>query len=131
MEVRRLIDRDDRSDAEVVDERARGTLVLTRRNLESYLFNDEIIRLLCRDAAKSEVADQIISTRTQLIASKGGNADDFKYVAGETYVACKRLLQLTNPGNSAKAFMRDKLAPLVSPGTETFKQLHEDIFEFA
>jgi hypothetical protein len=128
MEVRRLIDRDDRSDTEVAAERAKRSLVLTCRNLESYLFNDEIIRLLCQSAGKPEVADQIIAKRTEAISAKGGKVDDFKQAAGETYVACKVVLQLTSPGNDTKAFMRDTLSALVLPATETFKQLHHDIF---
>ena len=76
MEVRRLIDRDDRSDLEVAAERAKGTLVLSRRNLESYLFGDEAIRLLCRSVGKPDSAGEIIVKRTETIA----NADDFKQI---------------------------------------------------
>ena len=60
---------------------------------------------------------------------KNAGVGDFKAVAGETYVACKKRLGLTNPGNTAKAFMIATLAPLVTHETETFNQLRADIFE--
>ncbi len=128
LEVKRLIDRDDRSDAEVEIERKKGHRVLTRRNLESYLFGDEILRLLCASLGKLEIADTLIEMRTAAIATKGGPADDFKVVAGEVYVACKRQLGLNKSGNTTKAFMLEMLAPLVTTQTETFRQLRQDVF---
>jgi hypothetical protein len=129
LEVRRLIDRDDRSEQEVADERANGTRVLSKRNLEAYLFNDEILTLLAKSAGKPEDAEGLLSARDNAIASKLVPVDDYKQVAGETYKACKQLLQLSVPGNNARAFMRDTLAPLVAPGTETFERLRSDIFD--
>jgi predicted ATPase len=127
--VKRLIDRDDRSDAEVEAERGKGTLVLSRRNLESYLFGDEILRALCTKSGKPEVCDALIKIRDDTIAQKGGAANDLKAAAGETYVAAKRQLALESPGNDTKAFMRDTLAALVIDGTETYRVLRSDIFE--
>jgi hypothetical protein len=128
LEVKRLIDRDDRSDAEVESERKNGHLVLTRRNLESYLFSDEILRLLCEEEGKHELADRIIQVRDEAATAKGGTVDDLKQAAGETYIACKKELGLTKSGNTTKAFMLERLAPLVTDQTETFKQLRKDVF---
>jgi predicted ATPase len=128
LEVKRLIDRDDRSNAEVKVEREKGQLVLTRRNLESYMFSDEILRLLCASEGKPETGDDIIKTRDETIAAKGAAIDDFKAAAGEVYIACKRQLGLTKSGNTTKMFMIQMLAPLVTSQTETFKQLRQDIF---
>ena len=126
--VKRLIDRDDRSDAEVEAERSKGSLVLTRRNLESYLFGDEVLRALCASAGKPELGDILIKSRNDTISQKNATADDMKAAAGETYVAAKRLLALKSPGNDTKAFMRDTLAPLVTEGTVTHSTLRSDIF---
>jgi hypothetical protein len=128
LEVKRLIDRDDRSDAEISAERSKGHLVLTRRNLESYLFSDEVLRLLCSKAEKPELADEIIKVRSDTVAAKGVTADDFKAAGGETYVACKKRLGLVKPGNTTKTFMLETLAPLLTPQAETFRQLRMDIF---
>jgi hypothetical protein len=128
LEVRRLIDRDDQSDAEVDAARKRGDLVLTRRNLESYLFGDELLRLLAESCGKAQLAGELIKARDTAISAKNGRVDNFKQVAGETYVACKKVLGLTASGNNTKTFMRDTLSPLITENTETFKQLRRDIF---
>ena len=46
LDVVRLIDRDDRSTQEVSDARDDGVRVLSRRNLESYLYDDDVLRTL-------------------------------------------------------------------------------------
>ena len=43
LEITRLIDRDDRTDNEVANLATKGVRVLSRRNLESYLFDDEVL----------------------------------------------------------------------------------------
>ena len=128
LEVRRLFDRDDRSDIDIETERRSGNLVLSRRNLESYLFGDEVIKLLCSKEGKPEIAEQIIRLRGESVIARSAPVDDFKAAAGETYVACKKMLSLVQAGNTTKSFMRDTLAPLVTSGTATFAQLHQDVF---
>jgi predicted ATPase len=129
IEVRRLIDRDDKSDVEVESERKKGALVLSRRNLEAYLFSDELIRRLCENNGKPEVADRVITLRDTKIAEKKAAVDDYKAAAGETYVALKRELGLKQSGNDTHEFMRETLAPLVTPDTAAFKDLYRDIFQ--
>ena len=46
----------------------------------------------------------------------GDASDDIKPASGDIYNACTDLLELTNPGNDTKIFMRDTLAPLIKPG---------------
>ncbi len=55
--------------------------------------------------------------------------DDVKSVSGKLYVAIKNALSLKHAGNNQKAFMRDTLAPLLTPETETYKKLKSCIFE--
>jgi hypothetical protein len=45
--VRRLIDRDDHAPSDVSDFNSRGIRVLGRRNIECYLYDDEILTALC------------------------------------------------------------------------------------
>ena len=40
----------------------------------------------------------------------------------------KRLLGLTQCGNTTMAFMRDTLAPLIKPGMRGYEDLKRDIF---
>ena len=46
LEVVQLIDRDDRSEAEIAELENQGIRVLSRRNLETYLYDDEVLEAL-------------------------------------------------------------------------------------
>ncbi|MBX9682459.1 MAG: AAA family ATPase [Hyphomicrobium sp.] len=127
LEVASLVDRDDRSDAEVAVERAQGRKVLTVRNLECYLFSDEIIGLLCNNSGQPELATELMSTRQKLLNTRS-RPDDLKAISGQFYVVIKNQLKLERPGNNAKAFMRDTLAPLITPETRTYAKIYQDVF---
>lgn len=129
VEVIRLIDRDDRSDAEVAEEAARGVRVLSRRNLESYLFDDEVLSELASREGRSERAVAILAEKARLVGEGRGAADDLKPIRGELYNICKAVLELTRCGNTVEAFMRDTLAPLVKPEMTVYQQLKKDVFQ--
>ena len=129
LEVIRLIDRDDRSDDEVGELQKEGVRVLSRRNLESYLYSDDVLRLLAKSKGKENTADDLLAAKNKSLEARPDNPrDNLKPVSGEIYVACKRLLGLTQCGNYASAFMRITLAPLIKPGTEIYEELKQDIF---
>ena len=128
-EVSRLIDRDSLSPEEIAELRKDGVRVLSRRNLESYLFHDEILRALALSVGKAEKADELIAEKKRILGERTGDApDDLKPASGQIYNACKGVLQLANPGNDAKSFMRDTLAPLIEPGMAVYDDLKRDIF---
>ena len=129
LEVTRLIDRDDRTDSEMSGLATRGVRVLSRRNLESYLFDDEVLRALTVSVDEENKVDELLTRKREIRdARSDGPADDLKPVSGRLYVACKDILSLTQCGNDAKAFMRDTLAPLVEPGMAVYEELKRDIF---
>jgi ABC-type cobalamin/Fe3+-siderophores transport system ATPase subunit len=130
-EIIRLIDRDDRSPEEVAEAAAKGIRVLTRRHLESYLFDDEVLSALCDSLGKSDKWPELQAAKAQAIegSNRGGNApDDIKSASGPIYVQAKQILEIVGGGNNAKAFMRATLAPFLRPGLETYKTLRDDIF---
>ena len=129
VKIERLIDRDDQSDEELIENKNDGNRVLKRRNLESYLFSDEILRKLCESASFPEKVSQIIQARDDELRKQGGRLDDFKKARGVVYNECKNQLKLTKSGNTVEAFMRDTLAPLVTPETKVYKELREIIFD--
>lgn len=131
IEVTKLIDRDARSDEEIEDLRRQGVRVLSWRNLESCLFDDEVLQRLAESAGKNERAEDLLERKQTILTnwSAPRAPDDLKPVSGEIYNACKEILELPNPGNNTKAFMRSTLAPLVSPGTTVYEQLKSDIFD--
>ena len=127
--VLRLIDRDACSVEEVADLQKRGVRVLSRRNLESYLFNDEVLRVLTLSVGREEDAETLLARKNVIRAARINDApDDLKPASGEIYVACTKVLGLANPGNDVRTFMRDTLAPLVKPGMAMYDELRHDIF---
>ena len=131
LDVVRLIDRDDRHDNTVADLNTQGVRVLSKRNLESYLFDDEVLRALARSEDKEDKADELLEKKQEiLVARTEGPADDLKRASGQIYVACKEKLDLTQPGDDAREFMRETLAPLITPGMAMYDELKRDIFGF-
>ena len=129
LEVIRLIDRDDRSDVEIDDLENEGVRVLSKRNLESYLYCDEVLGLLAKSRGKESKTTTLLSEKEKIINKKSTTPrDNLKPVRGEIYNACKTLLGLKQCGNNAGAFMRITLAPLIQPGTDIYEELKRDIF---
>lgn len=129
LKVLRLIDRDDRTDEEIADANRQGVRVLSRRNLESYLFDDEVLRALAVSVGKDGEIEKLLSEKQRIVANKtSGPPDNLKLVSGEIYNACKNILDLKQCGNAAKAFMRATLAPLIKPGMGVYDELKRDIF---
>ena len=128
-EVVKLIDRDSSSPEEIADLKRDGVRVLSRRNLESYFFDDEVLSVLAFSVGKADKIDELLAEKKRILDNRTGDApDDLKPASGEIYLACKSVLELTNPGNDAKAFMRDTLAPLIKPAMKVYEDLKQDVF---
>ena len=128
-EVERLIDLDVRSPEEVQDMNTMGIRVLSKRNLESYLFADEVLEALAEDVGQSEKAQKLLDRkRTFLEEQVDRQPENLKPASGRIYNACKDVLNLPQPRNDAPAFMRYTLAPLIRPGMNVYNELKRDIF---
>ena len=128
----RLIDRDDRSDDEVARLRGRGVRVLSRRHLESFLFDDEILIALCKERGHGDKIQEVIEAKKQALSEsvmRGNPPDDLKSAGGQIYVAIKRILSLTQCGSTARAFMLETLVPLVNQETKVYSELGRDVFD--
>ena len=127
-----LVDRDDKSDEEVRGDEGAGLVVLSKRNLESYLFADDVLRALTEQVGQHDRYKDVLALRAEALAAsvaRGNRPDDLKSAAGEIYNGLKQMLSLEQPGNNKEAFMRDTLAPLIQPGMDTYKELHSCIVE--
>jgi hypothetical protein len=127
-----LADRDDKSATEVAEWEHSGNIVLAERNLESYLFADDVIEALVKRVDKADLLDDALEIKEKALKnsiSRGNANDDLKSAAGEIYIELKRLLILQRAGNNSDAFMRDTLAPLIIPGMPTYQKLKDDIVE--
>lgn len=125
-----LVDRDDKSDEEVRGDEDAGLIVLAKRNLESYLFADDVLRALTEQRGQHDRLDEVLGLKTQALANNAGRgkpSDDLKPAAGEIYNGLKQMLNLERSGNNADAFMRDTLAPLIQPDMDTYEDLHSCI----
>ena len=129
-EVVKLIDRDSQSPEEIAEISKDGVRVLSRRNLESYLFDDAVLRALAISVGKAEEVDELVAEKRRILDERTADAaDDLKPASGRIYNACKSILGLANPGNNTKTFMRDTLAPLIKPGMAVYDELERDIFD--
>lgn len=129
--VRRLIDRDLRSDAEVRLLEDAGVRVLSRRHLEAFLLDDDVIRALCDARGQSHLANDALTIKQEELAAsvgRGNDTDDWKSPAGSIYTRLRKLLLLTSAGSDWNAFARDTLAPLLRPGMPAYEQLKNDVF---
>lgn len=129
--VTRLVDRDDRSDEEIVRCKQEGVRVLRRRHIESYFYDDEMLLALCVKNGKGDVIEELLKDKEDAIQTNVNNGrarDDIKSASGGIYNAAKHRLGLIQCGNNAREFMRATLAPLMRPDMEIYRQLREDIF---
>ena len=130
-QVIKIVDRDNRSDTEVAELMEKGIRVLKERNLESYLLDDSVIKKLCESVGKVKEYDECIKEKEAAIKvskDRGNATDDYKSARGEIYNSLKQRLQLTRCGNNADTFIRDTLAPLISPDMDVYRKLEDDIF---
>lgn len=129
--VIRLRDRDLATDAEVERWRASGTAVLTRRHIESYLFDPEVLDALCDSLGRTDEREALRTIYANNIAAlrgRGKDLDDVKSASGPMYVDIRRALALTQAGSTARSFAEDVLAPLVKPSMGVYQELKRDIF---
>jgi hypothetical protein len=131
VDVVRLIDRDGMSEPEIAEHENKGYRVLRRRHLEAYLFDDDVLRDLCRVSGQAEKTDALLAAKQEAIeaaVTNGHARDDIKKASGRISEACRRVLQLQNAGKTSRAFMRDTLAPLIVPNTTVYEELRSIIF---
>ncbi|WP_276930806.1 AAA family ATPase [Faecalibaculum rodentium] len=130
-QIIKVIDRDDHSNQEVQDFEAKGIKVLTRRNLESYLLDDDVIEKLCNVKGQPDKFEIYLKEKNSALedsVSRGNPTDDLKSARGYIYNSLKRLLNLTQCGNNSDFFIRDTLAPLITPDMQIYKELEGELF---
>jgi predicted ATPase len=130
-EIIKYVDRDDKSSQEIKELLDQGIRTSRRRHIECYLLDDEIINKLCNSVGKPELVEACLEAKNKAIqdsVQRGNPPDDIKSASGPIYNGLKKILNLTQCGNNACAFMRDTMASLVTEDTNIYKELEEDIF---
>lgn len=129
--VIKVVDRDDRSEQEISELKAKGIRVLKERNLESYLLDDAVIKKLCDSMGLPDEYEACIRAKSDALAesiSRGNAPDDYKSARGGIYTELKKRLALTKCGNNPDSFIRDTLSPLITSDMDVYKRLEEEIF---
>lgn len=148
--ISRLIDRDDKSDQEVKDLEQQNIYCTSRRHIESYLFDDELIEKLVQDTYSPSLIEEVpgkskneeegklyllekaLKIKKDAVAAsvlRGNPVDDIKSASGEIYVGLKRLLNLTRCGNNADSFMRDFMSEYLTEETKVYEEMEETILK--
>lgn len=128
----KVVDRDDLSSAEVANLLKLGVKALNRRHIECYLLDDEIIKKLCDVKGHPELEQDCLNAKASKMAAsiaRNNPADDVKSASGEIMVELKRILGLTQCGNKRESFLRDTIAPLITPDTKVYQELENSIFK--
>ncbi len=131
IKVRGLVDRDDHTQARVDELVNGGTSVLEERNVQSYLWSEEVLTAFCEEFGKRDAVADVLKIRAEAMEKSKGRKnppDDWKSASGEIFVGMRTLLAFTGKGNDTREFERDALAPLIRPGTKTYKDLKRSIF---
>jgi hypothetical protein len=126
-----VIDRDHRSEFEVAELAASGVRVLSRRHLEAFLLDDEVLGALCIAVQQPQKTDEVLEIRMTALAesvARGNDGDDLKSAAGTIFTRVRTTLALQQPGNSTEAFLADTLAPLIKPGLGYSRNLSATFF---
>ncbi|MCP1315226.1 MULTISPECIES: hypothetical protein [unclassified Halomonas] len=130
-EIIKFVDRDDKSDGEVVELLDKGIRTSSRRHIECYLLDDEIIRKLCASFGKEDFFEECLIAKASAIQEsiqRGNPNDDVKSASSKIFIEIKRILKLTQCGNNKCAFLRDTMAPLVTEETQVYRQIESEIF---
>jgi len=129
--VIKVVDRDDLSGAEVATLSSKGIKTLSRRHIECYLLDDEIIKKLCASVGHPELEATCLAAKQSEMTNsirRGNPVDDVKSASGSIFVALKRILGITRCGNITESFLRDTIAPLITPDTKVYQELEHSIF---
>ncbi len=124
-----IVDRDKATDDEIKRNAKKGIRTLSRKTIESYLLDDEVLTKLCEDHDEPDkVEDLLAAKQDALQKNKLKSSDNLKSIVQPIHGAAQKILKSANLGNTKESFMMDILAPRIQPGMKVYEDLHEDIF---
>ena len=128
-----IVDRDQATDDEIERETAKGIRTLSRKSIESYLLDDEVLTKLCEEHGKQDKIQDLLTAKTEAlnkrtIVAKSKTHDDLKPIAQDMHNAAKGIIDSVPLGNKKESFLIDILAKLIQPGMVVYEELHKDIF---
>ena len=130
-EILRLRDRDDADENEIEDNKEKGIRTLSRRNIEGFLLDDEVLLKFCEYHNIPDQIQNLIEARQAALKDSIANGkphDDFKPTAQRVHTTARNALSPTPVGSKKIGFMKNHLAPRIQPGMDVYEQLHDIIF---
>lgn len=130
-DVIKVVDRDDLSAAEVATLLGKGIKTLSRRHIECFLFDDEVITKLCNVTGHDDKIADCLAAKAKAMSdsiSRGHPADDVKSASGTITVELKRILSLTRCGNTRESFILNTIVPRITPDMNVYQELEHSIF---
>jgi energy-coupling factor transporter ATP-binding protein EcfA2 len=127
----RVVDRDLMDATEIQQMKDNGVRVLSRRHIEAFLLDDEVLQALCDSVEQGATGPDLIALKQTLLQAsvqRGNALDDLKSIASELFNEARQRLSLVQPGSNWEAFARGKLAPLLRPAMTAYDDLQTDIF---
>lgn len=127
----KIVDRDDRSPEEIKDLEQTGVRVLSRRHIEAFLLDDDVLKKWCVSVGKPEKESEILSIKKQAIkdsVNRGNAPDDYKSAANDICIKGKKALGIVGCGNSGDMIMRDTLSKLITSDMDIYQELEKSIF---
>lgn len=124
-----IADRDQATEGEIKRNAKKGIRTLSRKTVESYLLDDEVLTKLCEDHNVSDRVKDLLTAKQDALNKFGlKSSDNLKRIVQEVHGAAQRVLKSAYLGNNKDSFMIDELASRIQPGMKVYEELHEDIF---
>ena len=123
-EILRLQDRDDATDGAIARDAEEGIRTLSRRMIECYLIDDEVLTKLSEKEGYPDKAQELLEAKQKAREELGNKP---KSIAQRVHVAAQKAFQ-SRMGDDRESFMRDILAPLIQPGMLVYAELERAIF---
>ena len=124
-----IVDQDDATPEDVERRKKEGIRTLSRRTIESFLLDDEVLSKLCENYGEPGKVDDLLAAKQEALDKYNLKSDDnLKAIVQPIHGAAQKALKPVKLGVSRESFMMDILAPLIQPGMNVYKQLYKDIF---
>ena len=124
-----IVDQDDATPEDVERRKKEGIRTLSRRTIESFLLDDEVLSKLCENYGEPGKVDDLLAAKQEALDKYNLKSDDnLKAIVQPIHGAAQKALKPVKLGVSRESFMMDILAPLIQPGMAVYEELHDDIF---
>ena len=120
-DIWKLIDRDEMAGSARRVRIQQGVRVLTRRELENYLYAPEVLSTFCKRENKGKLETEILGKAQELLNGSAPEFADLRPVTRELLDFIKEKTQLHNPGNDRREFALEHLVPALRETPNVFQ----------